>query len=161
MSAPQKSDKPLEKPVSEEPKPEKPEKSIPKTIFNGNPNNSLLLWSLSLDLKLEILLLEKVLANKDARQISRIFKSIRKFKKHLKSHHFVRILECFYPEKSFAFLRDLADFKPDWPENFDLNKGYAAKLSKIPEIDLYLQTLFLIYLVQAKQLPLVRGKLWE
>ena len=108
-----------------------------------------------LDLKFEILLLEKTFNNKDSRQIIKIFKSIRKFKKHLKSHHFIRILECFYPEKNFTFLKEFPDFKVDFAENFDVAKSIALKLVKINEIDLYIQSLFLIYLVQMKKLDIV------
>jgi len=110
---------------------------------------------MNLDLKFEILLLEKTLNNKDARQIIKIFKSIRKFKKHLKSHHFIRILETFYPEKNFTFLKEMPDFKVDFGEPFDVVKSFSIKLIKINEIDLYLQSLFLIYLVHMKKLDLV------
>lgn len=96
--------------------------------------------------------------SKDSKQINKIFKSIRKFKRHLKSHHFLKIWECLCPDKNFSFLKEFPDFKADFAESFDINKNFAAKLAKINEVDLYLQSLYLIYLVQLKKLEQVQKK---
>lgn len=96
--------------------------------------------------------MEKNTTSKDSKQILKIFKSIRKFKRHLKSHHFLKIWECICPEKNFDFLKGYPDFKADFPENFEITKNLANRLAKINEIDLYLQSLYLIYLVQIKKL---------
>ncbi len=100
-------------------------------------------------------MLEKALNTKESRQITKLFKTIRKFKKHLKSHHFVKILEFFFPEKNFGFLKDSQDFNPEFTDSFDFSRNSAAKFAKIPEIALFIQSLLLIYLVQIRKLDIV------
>lgn len=106
-------------------------------------------------MKFEILFLEKALFNKDSRQIIKIFKSIRKFKKHLKSHHFLRVLECLFPEENVVYLKQFPDHKQDFAETFEFSKNQASKLSKTNEVYLYVHALYVIYLVQIKKLDLV------
>lgn len=107
-----------------------------------------------IDLKYELVLLEKAFSSKDSRQIIKITKSMRKYKKHLKAHHFAKIFEAFYPEKKIDF-QSFADYNEAFVENLDIAKNYIAKLAKMPELELFLNTLFLIYLVQTKKLQQV------
>ena len=98
--------------------------------------------------------MEKSLANKDVRQIVKILKSARKYKKHLKAHHFAKLWDSLYaPIAPFVLsFKEFKDFNGDFNENLDLNKNTAQRLLKIPEIEIYLLTILSIFLVQQRSL---------
>ena len=90
--------------------------------------------------------------SKDTRQILKITKGVRRFKKHLKSHHFVKIWECFYgnTQNSYNF-KSFADFDSSFNENIEIPKNIVNKLMENIEIDIYLKTLLAIYLFYIKK----------
>lgn len=115
--------------------------------------------SLLSEFKYELLILEKSLTNKDVRQIVKILKGARKYKKHLKAHHFAKLWDSFYaPILPFSLsFKEFKDFNPEFNESLDLNKNTAQRLLKVPEIEIYLLTVLSIYLVQQRSLENARN----
>lgn len=76
---------------------------------------------------------------------------MKKFKKVIKSHHLKKVFELIFPSLNLPFDQS-PDFDPNFSEDIELNKPQIAKLTKVIEVELFLQTLYLAWLVKCKQI---------
>lgn len=75
---------------------------------------------------------------------------MRRFKKHLKSHHFLKIWTVVYPSEveSLQFTA-FTDFDATFEEQFEVPKKKLARIAKLPELEFFFQILLVAYLLHA------------
>ncbi|KAM3138883.1 hypothetical protein pb186bvf_009086 [Paramecium bursaria] len=101
------------------------------------------------EFKLQLLLLEKAINNKDIKSIQKVSQSVRKFRQAIKSAHLAKIFVPFY--QSTIQFDKYEDFEVH-NEEVELNKIQITRLLKHPEIDIYTRVLHLIWLIQIKSI---------
>lgn len=103
-------------------------------------------------MKSDLVGMEKSIAAKDNMSVVKITKGIKKYKKYLKSYHLEKIWTTLGLQKPFNFeFKQFADYKENFTENFDVNKNVLTKLQKTTEIELFMLTLLVIYLIHIKK----------
>lgn len=101
------------------------------------------------DVKQNLLQLDKALSNKELRQVSRIMKHIRRYKNVIQAHHLARLFDIVLPCSGIDFSR-IPGFAADFKESFDMPRNFLSKGSKLPEVELYLKTLYVGLLYREK-----------
>ena len=85
------------------------------------------------------------MANKEGRQITRVLKTVRRYRSVIKPHHLERLFKVLLPSVNIPF-NTFEGYSTEFKETFDLPKSVLAKLAKIPEVEYYLRTLVVILL---------------
>lgn len=91
--------------------------------------------------------------NNDVFHVTRVTKSLRGYKKKINAFYLKLLWDAFFPKQQLPF-KNYSDYKES-SESLELTKTQIARLQKLPEIEVYLETLLLIYLVRIKDLESV------
>ncbi|CAD8045180.1 unnamed protein product [Paramecium primaurelia] len=100
------------------------------------------------EIKLQILLLEKAVSSKDIKAIQKVSIFVKKFRNTVKSHHLAKLFNTFFPNVA---VQQGNDFDANFTEDLGLSAQVVSKLTKIIEVNVFIQCLYLIWLFQQKQ----------
>lgn len=101
------------------------------------------------DIKQTLLQLEKAVTNKELRQVNRIMKQVKRYKNVVQAHHLAKVFDIVLPGSNIDFSK-IPGHNPEFKESFDMPKNFLTKGSKLPEIELYLKTLYVSLLYREK-----------
>jgi len=122
-----------------------PEKEKPQTTEVKKKNLTLLQ-----KIRNDLLIIEMAITNNDVFHVTRVTKNVRGYKKKITAYALKLLWDVFFPKQQINF-KNYSDYKEN-SETLELNKTQIARLQKLPEVEVYLETLLLIYLVRVKDL---------
>lgn len=93
------------------------------------------------------------IGNNDVFHVTRVTRNVRGYKKRINAYSLKLLWDVFFPKQQLTF-KSFSDYK-ETPETLELSKVQIARLQKLPEVELYLETLLLIYLVRVRDLESV------
>lgn len=93
------------------------------------------------------------IGNNDVFHVTRVTKNVRGYKKKINAYYLKLIWDVFFPKQQLNF-KNFSDYK-ETSETLELTKTQIARLQKLAEVEVYLETLLLIYLVRVRDLESV------
>jgi len=122
---------------------------VPAKPEEVKQEEQVVIHTLLYDIKQTLLQLEKALANKELRQVSRIMKQIKRYKNVIQAHHLARVFDIVLPCSGIDFSK-IPGFNAEFKESFDMPKNFLSKSAKLAEIEIYLKTMYVSLLYREK-----------